>query len=169
MELKEKKQLKEITAAFAEAVQKFRLKQDKEAFKSFSEIVEKYSDSEFYGVLEVQTRAKVYQSIVEGRLNPQKLSLNGDQDCLQHGIYQLNSGKYDEARAMFLKLQQDGNEDPFLDYLLAISYKGLDDQENLLASLEKCCAKDGYYKILAYNEPDFLDLRDNQEYLSLVE
>ncbi len=169
MELKEEKQLKEVSAAFAGAVSAFRLKKNAEALKAFSEIVEKYADSEYYGVLEVQARAKVYQAIIDARLNPRQLPLESDEDYLQQGIYLLNSGDYAGGRDVFLGLQKKGQADPYLDYLLALCSRGLADRAALLASLGRACAADGFYKVLAFNEPDFFELREDQEFLALVE
>jgi hypothetical protein len=61
MELSEEKELEKIIKEFSAAVQMFSKKEYEKAEKVFESISERYKDSEYYGVLEVQMRATVYK------------------------------------------------------------------------------------------------------------
>ncbi len=75
MKLKEEKELQAISEEFEKALQSFHKKNYAKAGEAFSRIVEANKDSEFYSVLEIQTRAKVFQSISHAQTNPVKLKL----------------------------------------------------------------------------------------------
>ena len=169
MKLEEEKKLKLITDEFTKAVQLFNQKDYKKAIEAFDQIVEKYKDSEYYSVLEIQTRSKVYRSISHSQLNPVRIKLSNDEDYLNEGIFNMNAGNIDRALELFHHLEKNKYNDPYLSYLLSIVYLKKEDTEMSLKYLKKCISKDDFFKVIAYNEPDFSPLFENENFLSMIE
>jgi len=168
MKLNEEKELSKITKEFSESIKLFAEKNFAGAQKAFGQIVEKFKDTEYYSIEEISTRASIYKSICESRLNPAKVELENDQDYLNNGVYNINAGKFDEALDVLKQLEEKGYDDPYLPYLLSIVYLKKDQTEESLNQLKKSIAKDQHYKIIAHNEPDFLAIFDNEEFQNII-
>lgn len=166
----EEKELKKIGQEFNKALQAFHKKDFKTALELLTVIIENYKDSEYDSVLEIQTQSKIYRSLADSRLHPQKISLKTDEDFLNEGLYNLNAGHLDQALKYFLELSEKRKySDPYIYYLISLAYVKQDDEEKALQYLKKCVAKDDYYKIIAHNEPDFEALSESSEFLAIIE
>ena len=168
MEEDEEKQLELIAEEFTKGIELFNKRECREAVKVFDGIMEQYKDSEYYSIVEVLGRSKVYKNICEARLHPVKIELNDDEDYLYNGLYHLNAGELDNAQERFDYLEEKKYDDPFLYYLKSLLYLKKEDKETCLSYLKKAIHKDGYYKIVAYNEPDFDRLSENEAFVSLI-
>ena len=169
MKLKEEKELQTITGEYEKALQLFHKKSYHKADAAFKQIIETYKDSEFYSVLEIQTRVKVHHAITQAQLHPSTIKLDSSQDYVWEGVYQLNAGNTDKAIELFSHAEKENYKDAYLYYLLAAAYIKKDDAANSLRYVEKCLKKDAFYKVIVYNEPDFEPLLQNQDFLNLVE
>ncbi len=169
MKLKEEKELQTITAEYEKALQLFHKKSYHKAEAAFKQIIDTYKDSEFYSVLEIQTRVKVHYAITQSKLHPQAIKLENVQDYIWEGVFQLNAGNTDKALELLSSAEKDNCKDAYLYYLMAAAYLKKEDTVNSLRYVEKCLKKDATYKVLVYNEPDFEPLLQNQDFLSLVE
>jgi tetratricopeptide (TPR) repeat protein len=169
MKLKEEKELQAISEEYEKALQSFHKKNYNKAGEAFKKIIETYKDSEFYSVLEIQTRAKVYMSIAQSQMHPVTLKLESAQDHVWEGVYQLNAGNLDKALEHFVHAEKNNYRDAYLYYLMAAAYLRKEDTANALRYIEKCLKKDEHYKVIVYNEPDFESLQQNQDFLNLVE
>ncbi|MCK4836903.1 MAG: tetratricopeptide repeat protein [Candidatus Aminicenantes bacterium] len=166
----EEKELKKITTGFDKAIQAFHKKEFQKTFDLLNQIIDGYKDSEYESVLEIQTQSKAYRVLADLQLTPQKKSLKTDEDYINEGIYYLNVGNLNQALKLFNDLlEKKKYKDPYVFYLMASVYVKQDDQTNALKYLKKCVSKDDSYKIIAYNEPDFDSVSENEEFLSLVE
>lgn len=169
MKLKEEKELQTISEEFEKALQSFHKKNHAKANDAFNKIVETYKDSEFFSVLEIQTRAKVFQSITYAQTHPVKLKLESPQDHVWEGVFQLNAGHADKAQEHFSFAEKNNYRDAFLFYLTAAASLQQGDTANALRYIEKCVKKDEGYKVIIYNEPDFESMHQDPEFLKLVE
>lgn len=169
MKLKEEKELQSITEEYEKALQSFHKKNYNKAGEAFKKIIETYKESEFYSVLEIQTRAKVYQSMARAQTHPLTIKLESAQDHIWEGVYQLNAGNVDKALELFVHAEKNNNRDAYLYFLMAVAYLKKKDTVDALRYVEKCLKKDEYYKVIVYNEPDFEPLLQNQDFLNLVE
>lgn len=167
--MKEEDQLKEITAEYTKGMKIFAKRDYTAALKAFDAIIEKYKDNEFFSVSEVQTRAKVYKTICYSQLNPETITIETDEDYLNRGVFNLNAGNSDKAIELFTELENRKYKDLYLDYLFSIAYLKKGEIETSLKHLKKCIKKDNFFKIIAFNEPDFAKIFDNDEFRSLVE
>ena len=169
MKLKEEKEMQAITEEYEKALQSFHKKNYSKAGEAFKKIVDTYKDSEFYSVLEIQTRAKVYQSMAKSQTHPLTVKLESPQDHVWEGVYQLNAGNVDNAMEFFLHAEKNNYRDAYLYFLMAAAYLRKEDTANALRYVEKCLKKDEHYKVIVYNEPDFEPLLQDQDFLKLVE
>jgi hypothetical protein len=169
MKLNEEKELNKITTQFSEAIKQFSKKDFKKAKELFADINSTYGESEFYSVLEIFARSKIYHSIAEAQLNPIKLELKSDEDYLNEGLFQLNAGDLERALELFNHLKSKKYGDPFVDYLMALAFLKSDDIDASLKHLKICFDQDESYKILAQNESDFDPLYETEEFQSLIE
>ncbi len=169
MKLKEEKELQAISEDYAKALQLFHKKNFAKAEEAFARLIEANKDSEFYSVLEIQTRAKVYQSIAHAQTHPLKVKLEGAQDHLWEGVFQLNSGDVARAQEHFAAAEKNNLRDAFLYFLMATACLRQEDTAGALRNVEKCLKKDAGYKVIVYNEPDFEPLLQNPDFLKLVE
>lgn len=167
--LKEDQELKAINDAYAKAVALFRKRDFRKGHQAFGQIIDEYKNSEFFSVLEIQTRAKVYHAICQDRLQPEKTELKSPADYLLHGTVHLNAGRPDEAIAMFRHLEGKKSADGHLYYLLALAHLQKGDVDASLAFLEKAVKTDDGLKVVVYNEPDFESLHQNPRFSKLVE
>jgi tetratricopeptide (TPR) repeat protein len=169
MKLKEEKELQSISEEYEKALHLFLKKSYAKAGEIFARIVESYKDSEFYSVLEIQTRAKVYQSITHAQTHPLKIKLENAQDHIWEGAFQLNAGDVAKALEHFAYAEKSNCRDAYLYYLMAAAYLRQEDTAGALRYIEKCLKKDESYKVIIYNEPDFEPLQQNPDFLKLVE
>jgi tetratricopeptide (TPR) repeat protein len=169
MKLKEEKELQAISEEYEKALQSFHKKNYAKALEAFKKLSDDYKDSEFYSVLEIQTRAKVFQSIAQSQVHPLKVKLESAEDHLWEGVYRLNAGEIEAALEHFLQAEKNNYRDAYLYYLMAAAYLRQDDLPSALRSVEKCLKKDDKYKVILYNEPDFEPLQQNPDFLKLVE
>jgi len=165
----EQQQLKKIANDFTKAIELFRNKDCKSSFEIFSHLVDEYENSEYYSVLEIQGRAKVYKNLCESRLTPVKIELKDDEDYLNNGVFLLNSGNMDEALERFEYLEKKNYKQDYLNYLISLVYLKKGDIPNCLKCLKASIQGDEFYKVVAYNEPDFEHLFENEDFINLVE
>ncbi|MCU0287279.1 MAG: hypothetical protein MUF15_12905 [Acidobacteria bacterium] len=169
MELNEEKELKKASDELTEAVKLFRTKDYEKAGNAFSCIVEQYKNSEYYSVLEIQARAKVYKNICHKELNPPKIEFNSDEDILNEGIVNLNKKDFDKAQELLESLGKKKYKETYVNYLLSIVYLKKKDIPASLECLRKAVKKDESYKVIAHNEPDFDELFDNEDFVAIVQ
>ncbi len=166
---KENEELKLINDEYTEAIKIFGTKDYTKASKAFDKIIEEYKDSQSYSVLEIQTRAKVYKNICNAQLHPIEVKIENDEDQINYAILSLNSGNYNKAIELFEDLEQRKGKDAYYAYLASIAYLKKKDVDASLKCLKRAIKKDSFYKIIAFNEPDFSRFFDNEHFRSLVE
>lgn len=169
MKLSEDVQLKNITEEYTQGMKVFAKREYAEAFKLLEATIEKYNDTDYFSVSEIQACAKVYRNICHSQLNPVEIQLETDEDYLNEGVFNLNAGNYNRALELFNELENRKYKDLYLNYLFSIAYLKRSDIETCLKHLKKCIKKDNYFKIIAYNEPDFARIFDHDEFRSIVE
>ena len=169
MKLKEDSQLNEISKKFSAAVKKFTKREYKEAAVNFKNIIKEYKDSEFYSVLEVQTRSKSYLNICESKTEKIKLSPETDDDFLNELLFYINTDDFNEAEKTIKKLETKKVNSPYLIYLKSVLAFKQGDVDVALELLKKTISRDGKYKIIANNEPDLQELQENEEFLTIIE
>lgn len=169
MELSEEKQLKQSEEEYAQGMVLFKERQYREAQVVFNRIIAEYKDSSYYSILEINGRAVLYSKLCEMKLNPVIIPIEDDEDYLFDGIYHLNARNLDKAMERFNYLEEKKYSDPFLVYLISLVHARKGNYNECLKYLKMAIDKDEFYKILAYNEPDYEYMFDNDAFTALVE
>lgn len=169
MELNEEKELKKVIDDLTAAVRIFRTKDYAKAADVFESIVEQYKDSEYYSVLEIQARAKVYRNICNNQLHPVQVVCTSDEDYLNEALFLLNQKKFDKAQEFLEPLGKKKFKEPYVNYLLSIVYLKKKDVAASLDHLKKAVKKDDSYRIIAHNDSDFDELFENDEFHSIIQ
>lgn len=166
----EEKELKKITDEYEKVMLAFNKKEFQKVSQLLDSIIEHFKDSEYFSVQEIQSMAKKYKKIAELKLHPKKVILNTNEDLFDEGLINLNEGNLEKAFQVLTRLEKEKkSNDPYLFYLLSIVCLKMDEIEKSINYLKKCVNKDPYYKVMAYNEPDFEPLLENADFLSVVE
>ena len=169
MKLKEDNQLNEISKKFSEAIKKYTKKEYKEAAADFGKIIAEYKESDFYSVLEIQTKSKSYKNICDQRATKKRTDFDNEDDILNELLFSINIGDDKESEKIIKKLEVKKINSAYSIYLKALFAISLEDIDAGLGLLKKAIAKDEKYKIIANNEPDLKDLQENEEFLSVIE
>ena len=169
MELKEEKELAEIIKLFTEAMKVFSKKGFEKARDAFNGIIEHYKDSEYYSVLEIQARSKVYKTICHAQLNPVKSNPETTEDYVHEAVFNLNAGKLKKSRELLEQLEKKDADMAYVNYLYSLVYLKMADIPKMLEYLKKAVEIDNFFKTIAHNEPDFDRMFENEEFVAIIE
>jgi len=169
MKLKEDNQLNEISKKFSEAIKKFTKKEFKEAASDFGKIIDEYKESDFYSVLEIQTKSKSYKNICDHRALKKRTGSDSEDEILNELLFSVNIGDEKESEKIIKKLEAKKINSAYSIYLKALFAFSQEDIDSGLGLLKKTISKDERYKIIANNEPDLQDLQENEEFLTIIE
>lgn len=164
----EEKELKDITERFSNAVKTFTEKDFKSASALFKKIIEDYNNSEHFTVLEVMGRSQVYYKMAAAQLTPDNSQIGSPAEFMNEGVFQYNAGNHEKASELFTKIYAEDSDNPYLNYLLALTNYKLENTDASFDFLRKAVQLDDYYKIVAFNEPDFADLLDDENFVAVV-
>jgi tetratricopeptide (TPR) repeat protein len=76
----------------------------------------------------------------------------------------MNLGKYEEALKFFNKAIEKNPDHAKILYFMAAIYQSMGDSDQSLQFLKKSIQKDKYFKILAQNDSDFENLREDKKF-----
>ncbi len=162
-------ELNKVSKEFSAAVKDFRKKDYKKSLESFNTIIGKYENSESQSILDIQRKAVSYANICTDQLSTQKSKTKTDDDQLNEIVYFLNNNNLKEAEKTIFSLAKKKSNTPFFLYLQSLLHLKKEEIDTSLDLLEKCVKKDSNFKVLAYNEPDFEKMFENERFNSIVE
>ncbi len=163
---KEKKKIDSYEKAilsFGEAVKAFRKGNSEKAVESFKALIEKYA-SEKELVDRAQTYIKICQKVKNKETTPPKTFT----DFYESGVLLMNQGSFEEALKLFKKAIDKDPDHAKILYFMAAIYLSMGDADQSLEFLKKSIQKDKYFKILAQNDSDFEELRENKKFKILT-
>ncbi len=168
MSLSEEKEINAATDSFSEAVVVFNNRDYKKAATLFSELIKKYSDSEYFTVLEIVGKAKSYASMAEMQTEKGDEPVDSQEDFIATALINLNAGRLHEALDLLGQTQSKHGQNAKLHYLAALIYARLNQDDKSLEALQLSINADKKYKTIAYNEPDFERFIENQTFRTLT-
>ena len=116
-------------------------------------------------LLDVADRARAYLKVCLRRLGEDRIP---DQDPFLLGVYHANRGEYDDAQEFFEQAaSRDGSDRTH--YALAAVRAQKGDRAGAIASLKQAIESDDRNRLYALNDPDFDAVRDEPEFIDLVE
>lgn len=169
MEITEDKDLTRVKEVFTKGVKLFNDRQYKEAMAVFDDIIDGNGGSDSFAVVEILNRTKSLKIICDTQLSLHHLALKTVEDYLYDGIYNLNSGKLDEALDRFRYLQEQNHDPAYVNYLISLVHLKKGETEECFNALKKAIQLDPVYKIIAHNEADFDQLIESHEFAVLVD
>jgi tetratricopeptide (TPR) repeat protein len=145
--------------AFEQAMKAFHKGDYTKADAALTAFVEKYPEEK-----ELLDRAHIYTAICKRHLSPEKITLKTFDDYYRHGVYQLNQGQFEEAVKLLNKAHEMQPKAGEVLYYLANTYCHMQDVEQCLEYLKQAVMLNASFAILAQNELDFDDLREDQRF-----
>jgi tetratricopeptide (TPR) repeat protein len=146
-------------AAYGQAMRSFHKENFQKASEELKLFMENHSSEK-----ELVDRAKIYLDISKSRIKPIKMTLKTLEDYYQFGVYQLNLGEYKEALKALEKAREKEPKDGKILYLMANAYYLMGETDQCLEHLKEAVKLDKFFGILAQNETDFEELKDDKKF-----
>lgn len=118
---------------------------------------------------ELLDRAKLYLDIIQARGKKDSIPLKSFEDYYQYGIFRLNQGRYEDALDLFRKANKKKAKQAKVYYAIADAYCLMGEKDKCISNLKKAVKLDEFYGILAQNETDFDELREDEEFNLIFE
>lgn len=113
---------------------------------------------------EILDRAKIYLTICQARMEKEKIGLKTFNDYYEYSVYKMNQKDYQEALNLLDKARQMKPKEGKIIYLMADAFCLMGKKEECLDHLKKAIQMDKYFSILAQNEIDFENLREDKKF-----
>ena len=118
---------------------------------------------------EISDRARHYMSICQEKLHPKTPSPSSVADHFHLGVYHLNRADWDSALKEFeTALAKDPRSD-MVHYGIASAHALSGDKGRAVGALQESIRLNEKNRIYAQNDPDFDRIRDEHEFIELVE
>ena len=163
---KEKKKVDSYEKAilsFGEAVKTFRKGSCEKAVEMFEALIEKHASER-----ELVDRARAYIKICQKITTKATLPSKTFNDLYESGVFLMNLGKYEEALKLFNKAIEKNPDHAKILYFMAAIYQSMGDSDQSLEFLKRSIQQDKYFKVLAQNDSDFEDLREDKKFKLLT-
>jgi tetratricopeptide (TPR) repeat protein len=169
VENKDDNLLNQAKSDFAEAYKILRNKDYKKSLELFSKIEKKYRDSADYRVEDVCNRSKALIRVADAHINVINVEPETEEEILLEVVYNINACKPERAAEYLAKIEKKISDKAYALYLRSLISNLEDNRDEALAYLRQSVEADGYYKIVAYNDPDYAYLLENEEFLEIVQ
>jgi tetratricopeptide (TPR) repeat protein len=159
---KEKKKVDSYEKAilsFGDAVKAYRKGDCNKAVEMFEALKEKHASER-----ELVDRARTYIKICQNIMKKETFPTKTFDDLYESGVFLMNLGKYEEALKFFNKAIEKNPDHAKILYFMAAIYQSMGDSDQSLEFLKKSIQKDKYFKILAQNDSDFENLREDKKF-----
>ena len=156
---KKKDEFQRVLTAYEQAMKVFHKGDFVKASELLKTFVAKYPSEK-----EILDRAKIYLTICQARKVKEKIPLKTFNDYYEYSIYRMNQGGYQEALKSLDKARQMKPKEGKILYLMADVFCLMGKKEECLDHLKKAIQMDKYFSILAQNEADFENLREDKKF-----
>lgn len=150
-------------AAYGQAMKAFHKGDYAKAKEALTGFVESFPEEK-----ELVDRAAIYAEICNQRLNPEKIVLKSFDDYYRYGVYYLNQGQFEEAADLLSKAHEMQPKAGEILYYLANTYCLMQNVEQCLEYLKQAVMLNASFAILAQNELDFDDLREDKRFVMIT-
>ena len=133
------------------------------AAKALAEIIEDYPEER-----ELQERAKLYLTVCDRELHPTVAEPTTLNERVYAATVALNSGDSSAAIDHLNAVANEKPTDPNVHYMLAVGHALSDDADLAITHLEQSIRLNPDNRLLARQEPDFENLRDNDRFSDLT-
>lgn len=135
-----------------------------DALEVFRGLAETFADES-----EICDRARQYIAICEEKANPKSRVASAPTDHFHVGVYHLNRAETEAAIREFEKALQENPKSEMVHYAIASAYAQIGDKARSVAALVEAIRLNEKNRIYAQNDPDFDRIRDEHEFIQVVE
>jgi tetratricopeptide (TPR) repeat protein len=135
-----------------------------EALAAFRELTKTYAEEQ-----EVCDRARQYIAICEERVREKPRQTSPTADPFHVGVYHLNRAETESALKEFEKALEANPKSDKVHYAIASVYALSGDKARAVAALQAAVRLNERNRVFAQNDPDFDRIRDDHEFIQLVE
>lgn len=154
-----KDEYQKALAAYSIATKVFHKGEYQKAEESFMSFLERYSPE-----IELADRARIYLEICRKQQKKEKIQLKTFEDFCQYGVIKVNQGEYKEALELLEKALEMKPKEAKILYLMADACCLAGQSELCLEYLKKSIQMDGFFRVLAQNEPDFESFKGDKKF-----
>ncbi|UCE41072.1 MAG: tetratricopeptide repeat protein [Candidatus Aminicenantes bacterium] len=148
-----------ILAAYGQAVKAYRKGDCAKAKELFKAFLEKHDTEK-----ELVDRVHLYLALCENREKKETISLKTFEDYYEYAVYKLNQGDHGEAIKLLEKAKTQKPKEGKVSYLMALTYRHMEETEKCLENLKDAVHKDKFFGILAQNESGFEPLWEDKKF-----
>jgi tetratricopeptide (TPR) repeat protein len=134
------------------------------ASEVFASIITNFSDER-----EISDRARHYVSICQEKLHPKTPSPASVEDHFHLGVFYLNRADWEKALKEFEKALAKDPKSDMVHYGIASAHALSGDKGRAVGALQESIRLNEKNRIYAQNDPDFDRIRDEHEFIQLVE
>ncbi len=161
---KEKEKLKKdeyqkALAAYTLALKAFH----KGEFQRAQELLEAFLEK-CTSEIELADRAQTYLGICRKQQRKERVQLKTFEDFYEYAVFKVNQRDYEEAIKLLEKALEMKPKEGKVFYLMADVYCLAGQTDLCLDYLKKAIQADGFFRILAQNEPDFEVLKNDKKF-----
>lgn len=149
--------------AYSQAIKSFRKNDCQKTIEVLTAFQEKYVSEK-----ELVERASMYIEICKNRLAQKDPVLKSYDDYFRHSVYKINQREFQDAENALQKAIELNPKEGKLYYMMATLNHLMDEDEKCLEFLRKAIEIDDFFRILAGNEADFDDIRENEDFKSII-
>jgi len=149
--------------SYGKAMKAFHKGDYKRAYESLKMFLNKYNLEK-----ELVDRARIYLEICKGRQKKETMPLKTLDDYYQYSVYKINQGEYEESIKLLKKALEKNPKDGKIYYLIASAFCLFGKTKECAENLSKAIEIDDFFKILAQNESDFEELREDNEFRQIA-
>ena len=135
-----------------------------EAAEVFQSILETFPDEQ-----EICDRSRHYLAICREKLHPKTANPVEVADHFHLGVFHLNRADPDSAIKEFNKALEKDSRSEMIHYGIASAYALAGDKSRAITALQEAIQLNEKNRIYAQNDPDFDSIRDEHEFIQLVE
>lgn len=154
-----KDEYQKAVASYTLALKAFHKGEFQKAKELLEDFLEKYAPE-----IELADRARAYLDICRKQQKKEKIQLKTFEDFHEYAVFKINQGDYEEAIKLLEKALEMKPKEGKIFYLMADVYCLSGQIDLCLDYLKKAIQADGFFRILAQNEPDFDALKNDKKF-----
>ena len=124
--------------------------------------------AKFPNDVEVVARAQMYIQVCKQKIEHTPSTPRNADELYDRGVYALNIGDFSQARQFFEKALRLRPDEPYLLYSLAATHAQAGALDQALDYLKRSIQLQPRLRTQAYNDVDFIGLRENKQFLELL-
>lgn len=149
--------------AFDQAIKVFNRRMFEDAMPMFEALLTKFQNE-----VEIVARSQMYIQVCKQKMVSRPATPRNADELYDRGVFALNIGDFSQARTFFEKALRLKPDEPYLLYSLAATHAQSGAHDQALDYLQRSIQVQPRFRVQAFNDSDFSDLRENKKFLELI-